>query len=412
VLELGVDFCYKMCEQPLRELVEKIPFDLSLLPPESYLVGGAVRDRLLQRQREYLDLDFVLGREAVETARQVAKQYQAGFVLLDAGRQIARVVFKTGTIDFALQEGEILTQDLQRRDFTINAIALNPHTLDLIDPLNGCTDLEQGVLRMVSEKNLVDDPLRILRAYRQGSQLQFTLDPTTQETMTRLAPLIKNVAAERVQTELGYLLNDPQGTPWLRMAGEDGLLQPWIETVTPQKLQQVAQVDQVTPSLPELIQHNPDAPRLAKLACLVSSDPDVAETQLVTLKYSRQEVRTVVTALRSLPKVISNPAMNLREQYFFFLEVGDAFPTLALLAGALGVKEATIQPLVQRYLNPDDQVAHPQPLVTGKDLIQALSLSPSPLIGTLLTEIQIARIEGKVTTPEAAIQYAKEIQHD
>lgn len=412
MLGLLVDFCYEMCDQQLVQLVQDIPFDLSWLPPESYLVGGAVRDRLLQRQREYLDLDFVLARDALKTARQIAKQYQASFVLLDAQREIARVVFDQGTVDFALQEGETLEKDLQRRDFTINAIALKPYPLELIDPLNGYADLVKGVLRMVSEQNFIDDPLRLLRAYRQGAQLQFVLDPTTQDTIISLAPLVKQVAAERVKTELGYLLSHSQGTPWLLAAGADGVLQPWLETITPEKLQQVAQVDVVTPSLQELIDLDPEAPRLAKLACLVSREPGVAENQLVTLKYSRHEVRTVVTTLRGLPKLSSlTTTMSLREQYFFFLDVESAFPTLALLGRALGMNEATIRLLVQRYLDADDQVAHPTPLVTGNDLIQSLDLSPSPLIGTLLTEIQLARLEGKVTTPATAIAYAQAIQN-
>jgi tRNA nucleotidyltransferase (CCA-adding enzyme) len=104
------------------------PFDLNLLPPDAYLVGGAVRDSLLKRRSPHLDLDFVLPRQAVTTARQIANRYKAGFVLLDAERRIARVVFDRATVDFAKLEGTNLVADLQRRDYTINAIAYNPHT--------------------------------------------------------------------------------------------------------------------------------------------------------------------------------------------------------------------------------------------------------------------------------------------
>ena len=79
-----------------------IPFSLDLLPPSAYLVGGAVRDALLNRKGAYLDLDFVLPQQAVETARKIALQHQGGFVILDEQRQIARVVFPEGTVDFAL----------------------------------------------------------------------------------------------------------------------------------------------------------------------------------------------------------------------------------------------------------------------------------------------------------------------
>jgi tRNA nucleotidyltransferase (CCA-adding enzyme) len=82
------------------------PFEMSALPQPLYLVGGAVRDGLLGRDRVPFDLDFVLPAQAVETARRLATDCQAGFVILDAKRQIARVVFDKGTVDFAQQEGE------------------------------------------------------------------------------------------------------------------------------------------------------------------------------------------------------------------------------------------------------------------------------------------------------------------
>jgi len=113
---------------------QNLPFSLELLPQPAYLVGGAVRDALLGRSREYLDLDFVIPNQAVQTARKIAREYKAGFVLLDAERQIARVVFKHATVDFAQQEGTSLETDLQRRDFTVNAIAYNPYTNEIIDP--------------------------------------------------------------------------------------------------------------------------------------------------------------------------------------------------------------------------------------------------------------------------------------
>jgi tRNA nucleotidyltransferase (CCA-adding enzyme) len=144
------------------------PFSLELLPKTAYMVGGAVRDAMLGRTREYLDLDFVLPCDAVKVARKIANHYKAGFVLLDPQRQIARVVFPQATVDFAQQSGESVETDLHRRDFTVNAIAYNPHTQEIIDPLQGRADLERRLLRMISPANLQDDPLRLMRAYRQA----------------------------------------------------------------------------------------------------------------------------------------------------------------------------------------------------------------------------------------------------
>lgn len=169
--------------------LEPWPFPIHELPAHTYLVGGSVRDALMGRRRDYLDLDFVLAEGAVETASTIAGLHHAGFTVLDAERQIARVVFDHATADFALQEGETLAIDLFRRDFTINAIAYDPHNGQLIDPVHGCADLQRGIVRMIARNNLRDDPLRLLRAYRQAAQLEFTLEPSTQEAIRELAPI-------------------------------------------------------------------------------------------------------------------------------------------------------------------------------------------------------------------------------
>jgi len=400
------------------------PFRLELLPSEAYLVGGAVRDALLGRTAEYLDLDFVLPVDAVQTARNLAKHYNAGFVLLDAQRQIARVVFDQATVDIAQQEGESLEIDLSRRDFTINAIAYDPYNKQFIDPLQGARDLQAGIIRMVSATNLEDDPLRLLRAYRQAAQLDFKIAQTTQSVIRQLAPLLAQVAAERVQVELGYLLQSSPGTVWLKAAWEANLLQRWFPDATQESLAQVAAVEQsalvIVKTFPKLgvelrasvAGKSATLLSLAKLTSLLPSVPEAAEEQLLCLKYSRAEVRAVVTLLKQLPQLEShaNQPMNLREQYFFFLEVGYAFSALTVFAVARGIAVEAVAPLVDCYLNPNNQVAHPTSLLTGNDLMQALKLPPGPQVGKLLTEIQIARIEGRITTSEDALEFASQLK--
>ena len=367
-----------------------------------------MRDAVLNRQGDYLDLDFVVPVEAVATARQIARLYRAGFVVLDEQRQIARVVFERVTADFAQQQGD-LEADLRRRDFTINAIAYNPHTSTLLDPLGGLADLESQVITMISPANLQDDPLRLLRAYRQAAQLNFAIEPTTHATIRALAPLLGTVAAERVQTEVEYLLVNPQGSQWLKKAGEDGLLQAWFGQAN-HKIGDLARVDDsmqfFKASGVNSIAHS--HLYLAKLACLVPNNPAAAELELERLKYSRYQIRAVVTILRHLPQLLAHATapMSLTNQYFFFLDVGEVFPAIALLAAARVAQREPIEALLHRYFTPNDPVAHPQPLVTGNDLIKALHLSPGPQIGTLLTNIQIARIEGKIATKEEALQFA------
>ncbi|HIK43966.1 MAG TPA: CCA tRNA nucleotidyltransferase, partial [Leptolyngbyaceae cyanobacterium M65_K2018_010] len=227
------------------------PFSVALLPAQAYLVGGSVRDALLNRQADYLDLDFVLPEQAIETAAGIAHRYGAGFVVLDAEHQIARVVFPNATVDFAQQIGPSITVDLQRRDFTVNAIAYNPHSETLVDPLAGYADLQRKTLCMVSPENLKEDPLRLLRAYRQAAQLGFSLDPETQATIRRLAPLLKGMAAERVRGELDCLLSLPQGSVLLETAWQDGILQTWLPEVGVQALHQLPAIDRQAAQLHE-----------------------------------------------------------------------------------------------------------------------------------------------------------------
>lgn len=392
-----------------------LPFDLSLLPPDTYLVGGAVRDALLNRKRDYLDLDFVLPQKAVETARNIAKKYKAGFVVLDQERQIARVVLKTGTLDFAQQEGDKIETDLKRRDFTINAIAYDVISQKIIDPFNGLQDLEKQVIKMISSANLEDDPLRLLRAYRQASQLNFQIDPETKLTIEKLSPLIKNIAAERVHTELNYLLKSAQETPWLIEVGKIGLLQPWFKNINLKRLANLSKIDDSAqyfihkyPELTNLNQREKSWYCLAKLAHLLSSDPSIAETELINLKYSKAEIKVVITILKALPILQEKTSLfSLREKYFFFLDTQKTLPLVVILAKVLNVPENIILPLTDHYFNINDPVAHPVALLTGNDLIQCLNIKPSPVIGKLLTEIAIAQIEDKIKTKEDALIFAK-----
>ncbi|WP_238392880.1 CCA tRNA nucleotidyltransferase [Myxacorys almedinensis] len=435
---------------------QRWPFSIQWLPKSACLVGGTVRDALLGRESEYLDLDFVLPHDAVETATAIARHYRAGFVLLDAERQIARVVFEQGTADFARQVGSSLEADLRRRDFTVNAIAYNPHTAELLDPLGGYEDLQRKRLRMICAENLQEDPLRLLRAYRQASQLGFGLDPETQQTIRDLAPHLRRIAAERVQSELNYLLSTMKGTPWLKTAWEDGLLDDWFPDATAEGLGWVAAIDRTSVVIQETwtefwaelvrgVRHSTASDKartepkasgsartwvtIAKLASLLSSDPDRAEAQLWRLKYSRAEIQAVSTVLKAMPAFQTGKACcdwTLAEQYFFFQSVGVTFPAVMLLAigsaklsrgtaglpfnqpSAEGSSQASAS-LIHRFLTPTDSVAHPTALATGQDLMKTLHIPAGPIIGRLLAALQLAHAEQKITDRAEALALAKSL---
>ena len=383
------------------------PWDINRLPTTAYLVGGSVRDALLQRYKTPLDLDFVLPQNTIAIAKEIANFYRAGFVVLDKEREIARVVFPQGTLDFARQEGNSLEIDLRRRDFTINAIAYNISSQQLVDPLGGVQDLQQKVLRMVSPNNLSDDPLRLLRAYRQAAQLNLTIEPNTRKAIGDRANLLSTVAAERVQAELNYIFASSQGNKWLIAAAKDGLLNFWLPSINDKKIQQLDKVEKAIEFCHTLGLDLPELPIFSKLATLISTEEIDAEAELTKLKYSRSEIKAVTKTVKHLPQLQTmTQDMSLREQYFWFLDVKDIFPILIVRAIATGVALEFLKPAIDRYLNPQDPIAHPQSLVTGNDLIQELDLKPSPLIGKLLTEIQVAQIESKISTRQQALDFA------
>ena len=402
------------------QFLDNLPFDLDSLPKPVYVVGGAVRDELMGRSRAELDLDLVIPVGAVAAARQLAKDYQAGFVLLDAERQIARVVFPGLTVDIAQQDGESIVDDLGRRDYRLNAIAYDIQKEMLIDPLNGCQDIQERVIRMVSNANLIDDPLRLLRAYRQGAQLNFTIDPGTRQSIRSHAHLATTVAGERVLAELRYLLQTPNSSEWLAAIVEDGLLTGWLGAAVRQDL--VGRLGALDRSIATIQDHYPliatelDRPLretiaisrtgMSKLTALLSSELPIATAQMLRLTFSSMEIQVITTVINHLPQLVRGE-MSLAEQYFWFQAVGQNVPLLLALAIADGVKIEALQDLIQCYLDPTNQVAHPTPLVNGHDLIQALEIPPSPQIGRLLTEIQLARIEGKIVTAVDAIEFAK-----
>ncbi|MEM8720332.1 MAG: CCA tRNA nucleotidyltransferase [Cyanobacteria bacterium P01_G01_bin.39] len=396
----------------IKSYLAKIPLpcDLAQLPETAYLVGGSVRDALLGRYKTPIDLDFVLPQGAIATARKIANLYGAGFVVLDQEREIARVVFDQGTLDLARQEGASLDDDLNRRDFTINSLAYNIRQQKLVDSLGGFEDLQQGILRMVSTQNLEDDPLRLLRAYRQAAQLNFEIETDTRTAICDCTSLLKTVAGERVQAELNYILAAPQGSKWLTAAIKDGLFGFWLpygEQVNGENLQAVARGIEYCRHV-SLAQS--ELPLLANLATLVTPEPTIAEAELKQLKYARAIIKAVTKTVKLLPTLQQMTGyMSLREQYHWFLEVKDIFPILIARAIATGVSKEIIQPLIERYLDPADLVAHPQSLVTGNDLINRLNLPPSPFIGKLLTEIQIAQIENRISTPQQAINFASSL---
>jgi poly(A) polymerase len=200
---------------------------------EVFLVGGAVRDLLLGKPLGK-DFDFVARAEAGGLAKAVAQEVGGTAFLLDEHFGTWRVIIKKGKkrteLDFSLQQGKDILEDLKRRDFTANSIAVSlndvfqPGEPRLIDPLNGLKDIQKRVLRANSEESLRQDPLRMLRAFRFVSLFPFQVERETWAMIRRNGKLILRSAWERIRSEFFLGLGENQTGLFLRQLNETGLL--------------------------------------------------------------------------------------------------------------------------------------------------------------------------------------------
>ncbi len=176
----------------------------------SYVVGGFLRDTLLER--DTADIDIAVAADALEIAKEAADAFNGKFVTLDDVNLVGRVIMPDGKwqIDFSTLQSDIF-QDLARRDFTIDAMAVELgagfNTKNIIDPFHGQDDLHHRLIKAVSDTIFKKDAVRLLRAVRLAAELNFTLESNTEKLIAQDSSLITGVAGERVREELLRLLN-------------------------------------------------------------------------------------------------------------------------------------------------------------------------------------------------------------
>jgi len=196
-----------------------------------YIVGGFIRDMLLDRQTS--DIDIAVNGNALDIGKNIADEFSGKFVVLDSVNNIARVVIaaeaKQWHLDISSFSGNI-ESDLSRRDFTINTMAVElgdfdpNNSLKLVDPFSGREDLKNKVLRAVSDGIFKQDPARLLRAVRLAMELGLEVDQHTECLIRGSSQNVTKVAGERVREELLRLLSLPQAAHNLRYLDGLGLL--------------------------------------------------------------------------------------------------------------------------------------------------------------------------------------------
>ena len=464
-----------------------------------YLVGGCVRDGLLGRP--LVDVDLAIRGDASAYAHVLADRLGGSYAPLGERFGTARVVLHS-------EGGEVvqidctafaatIENDLLRRDFTIDAMAVDPEGFDgdwgrarLIDPCGGRSDLEQRVLRLVSPGALDDDPLRLLRAVRLTAEMHLALDAETAFAIKARAQLLERPASERQRDEIGKIFAAEGTAHWLALMDGLGLLDVVIPELAQSKgveqpkehhwdvynhqIEAVAAVEALMerrvsklleprPYLHQALTHVSWPPSIEgyfgediggghsrkailKLTALLH---DIAKPATKTFEpsgrmrfFGHEELGAVMAkrilrrlrfgnhGIDAVTRMVDNhlrPGQwseggmpTPRALYRFFRDLGNvAIDTIFLnLADHLAARGPTLDLVRWRqhvdianaaiayYFDQQTRTAASR-LVTGKDIMSALNLTPGPLVGQLLAEIEEAIAVGAVTTKEEALDLAR-----
>ncbi len=365
------------------------PLPLALLPKGTALVGGAVRDGLLGRLQDQPDLDLVVPTDAIALSQFLAEELHGTCVVLDAERSIARLVLGGWTVDIARQDGDRIEDDLWRRDYRLNAIAVSLQPWgQLWDPTNGLKDLQQGCLTAVSEANLTDDPLRLLRGLRLASEIPLTISSQTMAWIQRHAPRLPEAAPERILSELQRLVRGDNADAAITTLKTLQLLRPWAA-----EGQLPAPADAEGLSSTEAAFALP----LSRLTALISDEG------MIQLRASRA-LRQRCERLRFWQERTGQAPESLREPDRLQLhdELEQDLPALAL---QLPMPEKAIW--LHRWRDANDPLFHPRAPMDGNSLMKTLQIPPGPRLGKLLDHLKLEHAFQRIQTPTEAVEEAK-----
>jgi tRNA nucleotidyltransferase (CCA-adding enzyme) len=244
------------------DLIKEVAAEKNLQP---YLVGGPVRDLLLGRS--VIDLDFTLEEGSSVLARSVAKRLNGRvrsypqfltykvtaneFPVIDIASARSEKYRAPGALPSVSAGG--LQDDLMRRDFSINAIALDVVSEQLHDPANGKQDLDQKFIRVLHDESFIDDPTRIYRAIRLATRLGFTIEPHSQELMRKAIAggALRTASKERLWRELTQAFEEENVPPVIEALNQAGALEVLFgpRSIDRSRLERVEQIAKASPSL-------------------------------------------------------------------------------------------------------------------------------------------------------------------
>lgn len=451
-----------------------IQININFIPDPAgvYIVGGTVRDLLLGNEPEDYDIVTIhhpgklADKIAASTGGRTVKLGKPGFISY-------RVVSLNHIYDISEARGGNIESDLARRDFTVNAMALSAETGVLIDQFNGLADIRQKKIRMICRRNLVDDPLRMLRAFRLAAAFDFHLDAQTADAISAEAFRIHETAGERIRDELTKLFSASRSYPRLLQMDKTGLLGEILPEMTALKgcpqnrhhrydvfdhtLNAFAaledRIDQPSASEksgrpPEGELHIAGRGALLKWAVLLhdigkplrrSIDPEggihfygheeksaeMSEAVNRRLRFSARDQAYVLRIIRHhlhplfLFTAERRQKISRQAKTRFFMRLNPYVPDVLLHALAdmsaknaeteMAEFEAFTRDLLKEYLKNYKTRSARPPLISGHDLIRIFGLPPSPLFSRLLSRVETERLSGNITSRNDALAFVKKL---
>jgi tRNA nucleotidyltransferase (CCA-adding enzyme) len=386
--------------RPLLELVNEISTRAGRLEQKVYLVGGVVRDLLLGYPN--FDLDLVVEGDAVKLAQQVAETGQAR-LLAHKRFGTAKLRYDDFTLDLATARKETyarpgalpavtpgtLTDDLIRRDFSINAMAMSlaaDNYGELVDPYQGKGDLEHRLIRILHPRSFTDDATRILRGVRYEQRFGFEFEAQTADLLKRDIPMLDAISGDRIRHELELILKEQRPELAIKRLGELGVLA------------------RISPSLTGngwIAGRFGKARRLKKPTqllslyfCLLtySFDETDIEQFLVRLNIPAKLSRAMRDTLRLKTKLplLDKPSLKPSRIYYLLTE----YEPLALQANAIATESPIERRSLRLFLT---KLRYVRTALDGEEL-KKLGVSPGPQMGRVLRMLHRAKLDGEART--------------